>query len=127
MKIVDVNPASWGHKINFVDTANTVVGFDFEGSCCEQFGYSVSYEPHLHLDDKRELSDDELAPYLFKTDREPIRADDGEFDSGGAIAFLLTAPDKRDCYLTLYNSHNGYYSHGFTVDVGGKRTQQGIL
>lgn len=127
MKIIDVNPKTWGHKINFVDTANTVVGFDFEGTCCEHFGYSVTYEPHLHPEDKRELTDEELAPYLFKTDAKPIEVDGAPFEAGRAISFLLTCDGKRDCYLTLFNSHNGYYSHGFTVEVGGTKIREGSL
>jgi len=30
-------------------------------------------------------------------------------------------------YIHLYNFHNGYYSHGFELNVGGQIVQDGIL
>jgi hypothetical protein len=37
-------------------------------------------------------------------------------DEGGMVRFRLVAEGKPDLYLHLFNSHNGYYSHGFNVE-----------
>ena len=29
----------WGNRLNVVDENNVFVGYDFESSCCESFGY----------------------------------------------------------------------------------------
>jgi len=42
------------------------------------------------------------------------------------VAFKLISADKV-LYLHLSNSHNGYYSHGFTVEVGGEVIRGGSI
>jgi len=37
----------------------------------------------------------------------------GDLDGGGIVIFKLIAPKQKNLYLHIYNSHNGYYSHGF--------------
>ena len=51
-------------------------------------------------------------------------------EEGGLVIFKLqslpTNP-KSDLYLHLYNSHNGYYSHGFEMYVGGIPIKSGSI
>ncbi len=47
-------------------------------------------------------------------------------DGGGMIIFRLVNGCEEK-FLHLYNVHNGYYSHGFEVKVGGKTTRDGSL
>lgn len=106
MKIFEKN-----EKINFVDDNNVLVGFDYELNCCEDFGYQLT----------------EIIPSSFNRGNNGIDPDKYQFDTnffkslsnldtdeGGAVLFKLDYQDKS-IYLTLRNSHNGYYSHGFKM------------
>jgi hypothetical protein len=120
-------------KINFVDDKNVLVGFDYQQSCCESFGYFIS----------------ELEPVNVETinfDHEPIGGDynvincsefdfsgynfDTNYYSGGvgndSVIFKITNNEKP-LYLCLYNHHNGYYGHGFHMEHSGKIIASGVL
>lgn len=123
MKVFDEG-FGFGEKVNFVDENNVLIGFDMSQDCCEDFGWFVSeeVEPYSYRNDwspGRKYSDDEMVPYRFVPDFIQD-VDSGDLDEGGMVAFKLVADGKPDLYLHLYNSHNGYYSHGFTVSVGGQ-------
>ena len=51
----------------------------------------------------------------------------------GELVFKLVAPPSAlepagdVVYLELFNHHNGYYSHGFTMTVGGAVTKKGAI
>jgi len=112
------------HKVNFVDRHNTLVGFDNHQQCCEKFGWSVSQS-------SGDLScvvasKEELEPYAFDPTSPPIHQND-PITEGGSVSFLLVAPGMTPLYLTLFNHHNGYYSHGFHLDCGGKLALEGEL
>lgn len=135
------------HKWNFVDENNVVVGYDNRPDCCERFGFiftpdwkAVDARIVTQREDEQILSnvppEDELLKYRFDPEwfqELPNEAPAGKpawhapFEEGGAVAFRLIAEGERDLYLILYNSHNGYYSHGFTVEVGGQKTRKGSL
>lgn len=121
------NNESWSEKVNFVDENNVVVGYDMSQHCCENAGYYFTGdEPHekqaVETRDDKDPPESELAPYRF--DPEWFRELSMVYD-GGACAFRLTAPNLPDKYLVLFNSHNGYYSHGFTMEVGGVQKREG--
>lgn len=130
MKIV-TGPEEWREKRNFVDENNVVVGWDYEGQCCERYGYFFDERKHDRMPDydttdPRDPLPDDLTPYRF----DPAffeETSEGVSDAGAMAIFRLTAPNKPDLFLHLYNSHNGYYSHGFTVSVGGQQTRSGSL
>jgi hypothetical protein len=125
MKLFDNPPKSWGGKVNFVDKNNVVVGFDYTSSCCENFGYLLT--EHLPTSTSSpEVSIDSLEPYVFDTE---FRGSPnlGNTDGGGEVSFKLVAPGLPDRYLTLFNHHNGYYSHGFDVTKDGKVLDSGSL
>ena len=137
-------------KMNFVDEDDVLIGFDYNGSCCEDFGYFFSTE-----EPSQETIHD-----LWERDcvDVPIGADDLFFDptyceelddtgEGGYAVFKLVRrvreepdalmrkkerkrqeegmPDKA--FLVLYNHHNGYYGHGFEVTHGGTSLNEGCL
>lgn len=113
-------------KINFIDNNDVLVGFDNQGSCCENFGYFYSEKFPTFDEYKFDCGDvpdiqppADLEEYFF--DREFYRAieDSSKFDGGGAAVFRLTNGGK-ELFLILYNSQNGYYSHGFEMGVPGK-------
>lgn len=48
-------------------------------------------------------------------------------DGGGAASFRLVSETGRDLFLTIFNFHNGYYSHGFEMTVGDESLLDGYL
>lgn len=66
----------------------------------------------------------EFDPGFFKA----LDATDG-YDEGGVAVFRLRRRDGSDGvkYLHLFNSHNGYYSHGFEMEHSGVKLREGWL
>lgn len=124
VKIINTNTS-----VNFVDNNNSVVGFDTNQSCCECAGWSIQPTEPPHADiSEVSPTDEALEPYQFAPDYfKELGFPAGSYDEGGAVCFRLDAPDKPSLYLMLFNSHNGYYSHGFTVDVKGLPKKTGYL
>lgn len=110
---------TWPTKVNFVDQNNVFVGYDTEYQCCESFGWYISESPFIHFKlpiadcpDEYHPGDEMLESYIFDTKYFKC-VDDPNSPDGTAVAFRLVSSGKPDLYLTLYNYHNGYYSHGF--------------
>ena len=126
-------------KINFVDKNNVIVGFDNEKFCCENFGYFFS--ERIEIDDNGKslfgFDPDDIAKhtemyyedFVFDTDFiKQIRVKDQDsYDNINVVIFKLIDEDDKEniAYLHLYNVHNGYYSHGFSLDVGGVKIIKG--
>lgn len=127
MKHFTSDKNGWSDKFNFVDKNNTLVGFDASQDCCENFGWSITGSIPKACTEGCEFSDEQLEPYVFDTQTKPTEMRGDDFEEGGAISFPLIADGLPTLYLTLFNSHNGYYSHGFTFDVGGTRVMDGSL
>ena len=138
MKIFkDSKDELWGTKVNFVDENNVVVGFNTDQDCCENFGYFFSD----HISDK---TDFEKVPdlssfpecvfeeenYIFDSGFFKKDSLGNTFEDGGAVVFKLIHKEMnvdRPIYLVLSNSHNGYYCHGFKMDVEGSVIQEGSI
>jgi len=118
MHIVIDNPASWGDKVNFVDSNNVVVGYDLGQNCCEHAGWYISEIECCDSDDSRRVPD--VDSYIFDVDYFECVSDSTCFDDGGLARFRLVHPNKPDLFLHIFNSHNGYYGHGFSVEHSGK-------
>lgn len=117
-------------KLNFVDINNVVVGFDNEGQCCEHFGYYYVYDErqkhNVQYDGSDYITDDMLADYNF--DPSYCKEINDEYGEEMVVQFRLTSCLMHsDIYLRLYNHHNGYYSHGFNMDVGGITEHSGRI
>ncbi len=108
-------------KYNFVDDNNVFVGFDSYGQCCEDFGYS------LRLSEPTNESEAKEDNWFLPTDN--FQFDTDYFNSEGDwVTFrLVDAKDGIFIFLTLYNFHNGYYSHGFSAKVAGIQWQNGSI
>lgn len=110
MRIFDTNG-----KTNFVDDNNVFVGFDAYQSCCESFGWRLSKERPTDTDTEGEDGNDHEG---FQFDTEFFEdASHLDSDAGGAVTFRLVKGDE-ELFLTLWNHHNGYYSHGFEMRQG---------
>ncbi len=117
-------------KYNWVDENNVVVGYSSDSCCCEHFGFYYTMGEcvdtiniNLEANDPPDLTAYRFDPDYFKE----LNDTEGRLDSGGAVAFRLVAPIEPDIYLVLFNSQNGYYSHGFNMDVGGISKRSGSL
>lgn len=105
-------------KINFVDDNNSFIGFSDYQCCCESFGWMLTKEPPKDICEK-ELSEDFLEDAFFDPKADSIPNGIDNLDSGDAKTFLLKSEKHGDMFLTFYNSHNGYYSHGLEGNIGG--------
>lgn len=112
-------------KINFVDDNNVLVGFDYSQCCCENFGYALTREiPAGEAEsDKPEIDPD---GYQFDRDFFQEGSPESQWDEGGRVTFRLEK-EGASLFLTLYNSHNGYYGHGFEMTCGNERLHDGTL
>ena len=111
-------------KTNFVDTQDVYVGLDAYQSCCESFGHYFSHG--ATKEDEEIETPENLEEMIF--DVEFFEERDGH-DQGGEAVFRLFNPHQVEpvIYLVLFNHHNGYYSHGFEMQVGGTVVQSGAL
>lgn len=110
--LIKENTKGWSSSINFIDDRDNFVGFDDNQQCCEQFGWYIA---RVATDDSQvaELSEAELVDYRFDT----TFVDNYDFDE--VVVFRLVSDNGGVAYLHLYNSHNGYYSHGWESTMDG--------
>lgn len=106
-------------KVNFVDQNNTLIGYDLSQSCCEHAGWYISESKRTDTDDKTALSiTDGLDGYVFDSDYFE-QVEGADVYDGGMVRFRLVEDGKPDLFLHIFNSHNGYYGHGFSVSHSG--------
>jgi hypothetical protein len=116
-------------RVNFVDTNSTFVGYNMEQQCCEKANYFFSktfpklgVRPHLTfgIEATFDPTDWNFDPSFFKEES------DESLNAGRRITFRLVKGEEER-FLTLYNDHNGYYSHGFTFERKGTLLAEGAL
>jgi hypothetical protein len=114
---------------NWVDENNVVLGFRNSSRCCEQFGYRYfTKEPtdDISLKDE-EARIDSLDDFVFDTSY-CIFLHNSSSDCGGYVAFRIVNKNTNETiYLTIYNHHNGWYSHGFQFKYKDRIIREGIL
>ena len=113
-------------KINFVDDKNTLVGYDMNRKCCEMADWGFSRDP-LAREGRKDLPQEILDKMVFNVDvciKQSIYNDNGTTTK--LVSFALVG-ELETWYLVLSNCHNGYYSHGFSMDVAGERAKEGAL
>jgi len=52
--------------------------------------------------------------------------DGGDFDGGGMAIFRIVNREAEK-FIHIFNSHNGYYAHGFDFTIAGKTVREGSL
>lgn len=129
----------WPDKVNFVGINNMVVGYDMEQDCCEYAGWYIT---EIEPDDNSVLTEHGVGkPEEYKEN--PLYKLDGfnfdpewsktgrsrDLDEGGWVAFKMVLGgwrrgESKPRYLVLFNCHNGYYGHGFSVMT---QTMEGTL
>lgn len=112
-------------KINFVDENNIFVGYDNIQNCCEEADWFISKEKPRTITGDQEFN---LDGFVFDKDFfERTVLDQCDLYSGDSVLFRIVDKDNSEAFLCLYNSHNGYYGHGFTMDIGGISIHGGCL
>lgn len=119
--------SGWDTKINFVDSNDVFVGFDYFGQCCEVFGWYILDEVTTNYEENDEIGEYDIEGYVFDVSFFEERLCEGEYGDCGFAIFKMTKNDCIDLYLHLYNHHNGYYSHGFEGKIKGKEWVSGCF
>ncbi len=125
MKVFNKDDGAWEDKVNFVDNNNVLLGYDMSEQCCESAGWFISDQVEDHIIEQTE-SEPELKGFVFDTEFfKDVYGD--QFDEGGMAVFRIEKGDEEK-FIHLFNCHNGYYSHGFSFQVGsGKPALNGSL
>lgn len=111
-------------RVNFVDENNVFVGYNLMQDCCECADWFISNKIENEILDTKDLK---IKDYIFdKTFFEELE-NCPTLDEGRMIIFKLVCTGKPDLYLHLFNSHNGYYSHGFEFGIGEDILKEGSL
>jgi hypothetical protein len=106
-------------------------------NCCEHASWFISETDHNKMPDREALENRDfegIEHYTFDPtfceERDLSVGDDSrwpDLDKGGAVAFRLTNPDGKEAFLYLFNSHNGYYGHGFEFKIGEEVKKESYL
>lgn len=117
---------SWTEKVNFVDENNVYLGYDLSQSCCENADWFIWDEPCKSVPTSESDKSEDLTGWVFDTSFFEQVNDEREFDEGGMAIFRIVKGD-REKFIHIYNSHNGYYGHGFDFKIGEDTVQSGSL
>lgn len=135
MKIFD-KQGTWSRKVNFIDENNVCVGYSLTQACCETADWCICDEPFtaesltregLEAEEQgRDPTEDDWSGWTFDISFfEEFTAE--EVLQAGIMAVFRIVKGEEEKYLHLYNSHNGYYSHGFEMSEGGTVLREGSL
>jgi hypothetical protein len=124
----------WTTKVNFVDENNVLVGYDFGSNCCEEFGWYIHNKVGKANEEDPVFSDgidgnalnEFLKEWTFDTSFFEEFSNEKRYDEENFAVFRLVNGDN-ELFLHLYNSHNGYYSHGFDFSKDGQVIHTGCL
>ena len=117
----------WGSKVNFVDKNNVVLGYDLEQCCCELADWYITKTIPSSSEPEDEVSEEGLEDYVFDTSFIEYPVDSDMYGEWGCVVFKIVAEGKPDLYISLHNTHNGYYGHGFTFKCGQELIEEGGL
>ena len=115
-------------KLNFIDDKNVFVGFDFGQNCCESFGYKITKEEPTsfeRLENTESLDSVDFPGFNFDTTYKREHDENGV--DGQAVTFKVLNDAGEALFVSLMNSHNGYYSHGFDMKIGETTVFEGSL
>jgi len=114
-------------KHNFVDENNVYVGYDSGQDCCEHADWFISDEAFLSTPEflknygpvSELLKPSILNGWVFDIDF--FNEMNIENPESCSMAIFRLVKEKEQKFLHLFNCHNGYYGHGFTMDFTAKK------
>lgn len=128
MKIFAGDTSTSTEKVNFADKNNVVIGYDLHQQCCEDANWYLCRSLPSTSDDSIDPATVDLDSFVFDTsytNDAPYKDSDlGSLPE--ATAFRLTN-GQDELFLVLYNHHNGYYYHGFSIELSGVPMRTGTL
>jgi len=70
-----------------------------------------------------------LSEYVFdkKYFEKDVCVDEDDYDDNRCMTFKMTSDEGPALYLTIFNCHNGYYTHGFEFKDGEELIKEGGL
>lgn len=129
--LIQEHTKEWPTKVNFIDEIGVFVGYDTEQLCCEKVGFFFSDEyPNIENIQDYIYSDiPTVDDYMFCTDffKNETYDIDNFNESTELAIFKLVHETKEPKYLILYNSHNGFYTHGFEATKLGTEWVSGSI
>jgi hypothetical protein len=129
MKIFN-DEKKYGYGINFVDHNNCFVGFRYEQNCCEEFGYKISKKcpkTFEEIDSLKDFDEKLMSEYSFDTSFELSLCGGDDYHEKNAATFRAVDKNSNEIFITIWNNHNGYYSHGWKFSKDGKEIRSGDL
>ncbi len=129
MKIFDKNDEWGGEKVNFLDDNGVFVGYSLAQDCCEHADWFIANKPQkklLESSRKPRLKGWNFDPSFFQELGQDDMEDKYALDQGGMIIFRMVKGTESK-YLHIFNSHNGYYGHGFEFKIGEEVKHEGSL
>ncbi len=115
-------------RINFVDANNVVLGYSLLQDCCENAEWRVHGEG---METSMDAATATTALVGYKFDPAFFEEGDhgigGYYEDGGVVTFRAVKDGAPDRFVTISNSHNGYYGHGFDFSINGATVRDGTL
>ena len=130
MRVFESGVGCFSCKLNIVDDNNVFVGFDYSSCCCESFGYKITNEEPTsfeHLKMLEELGAKDFPGFNFDTTYMNNFGEVSGYNEGNSVTFKAVNGAGEALFISLMNSHNGYYSHGFGMKVGKRVVFEGSL
>jgi len=138
MKIFDQVWPFWS-KVNFVDENNVFLGYDMETRSFEYAGWFIADVITNRIPNRRQyrfvensrLDVIDMPGWSFDIEffQEIVgECDDPDvdrFDTAVAVFRITNGPVEK--FIHLFNFHNGYYKHGFSIKVGEKKPKKAEL
>lgn len=112
-------------KVNFVDENNVFLGYDMNQDCCEHADWFIADTPQEVLPETEREGIPDLKGFVFDTAFFK-QVEGGDFDCGGMAIFRIVNKEAEK-FVHIFNTHNGYYGHGFDFAIGGKTAREGTL
>jgi hypothetical protein len=127
MKIMEMNKS-----VNFVDENNILLGYDTEDQCCEDAGWFISekVERDIVLGYHSWHDEDIIREYGIDAETEgfnfdikfheivTVKSNNTLIMEDMNMAVFRLCRGSSQIFLHLFNCHNGYYEHGFTLMEG---------
>jgi len=119
----------YGGSINFIDTNDVFIGYDLSQDCCEYADWyiSESLEFVYPIDKIKRMDKSLYEHHVFNPSFIEGPNESSDLDAGMWVAFKMVDNGKPDLFLILFNSHNGYYGHGFELKIDGEIIHNGGL
>lgn len=114
----------WETRVNFIDNNNVVLGYDMNHQCCEDYGWYITDSKGERLYNYTNKGRISLDGYIFDTDYFKEFSEDEGYRLLNTAQFKIVSNDDH-YFINLFNTHNGYYTHGFRFSESVEKSNVG--